>query len=364
MPRPTLFGHRKFRRLANILQEPKPHVLGYLEFIWASCYESGNPYLGDVEDVELAAMYPGKPGTLAAALAAVRLIDEVRPGEYAVHDLFDHAPDYVRKRMEREAQRKHRYTPRGKQTGAEWRTEQSEQSGDVKASQFNASKPEQPANATHSSQGEKSTHDESANAGQSEARRLIQTNPELGCPPAPAPAPAPFNTPLSPLSGEREKESTASHPQTASELPLQTVRNKPCDNVELAAVAKRIVSHYQKTITPAHPPGGGVEAVLQLLLAGHDEKLIRHTVAGFATFLQRHPRERQHRPSAKKFFALDGDWAAFLDAQPEILSPPAPVNNIPVLPPKSASPLPRLSRVGDGVGSNASGNVQDATSGT
>jgi hypothetical protein len=105
MARPGLRQHPKFRRLVHTLQEPAPHVLGYLEFIWSVGYEAGNPLLGDAVDVELAAEYPGTRGKLCKALLDVRLIDQLGDGRYAIHDLMDHAPDYVRRRMEREAER-------------------------------------------------------------------------------------------------------------------------------------------------------------------------------------------------------------------------------------------------------------------
>jgi hypothetical protein len=81
--------------------------------MWEVCYEHGNDFLGDVRDVELAAMFTGKPGTLCQAL-----LDCGLPGagliEYAdqshttfkCHDLYENAPDYVRKRKRRAELRK------------------------------------------------------------------------------------------------------------------------------------------------------------------------------------------------------------------------------------------------------------------
>src|SRR5262245_13626516 len=104
MARPGFRQHPKFRRLRHILQEPEPHVLGYCECLWSVAYECGNDLIGDEIDVEIAAGWPGERGKLCAALKACRLIDEV-DGRYHVHDLWDHAPDYVRKRREREQDR-------------------------------------------------------------------------------------------------------------------------------------------------------------------------------------------------------------------------------------------------------------------
>lgn len=123
MARPTLFAHPKFRRLVFLLGQPEPLVLGCLEFLWHVAYESGEAVIGDTLDVELAAKWPGERGVFCKALLDVRFIDEIEPGRYTIHDLYDHAPDYVRKRMEREASRKQRYAPRRRPLTAAWRTD-------------------------------------------------------------------------------------------------------------------------------------------------------------------------------------------------------------------------------------------------
>jgi hypothetical protein len=69
-------------------------------------YECGDALLGDQLGVELAAQYPGEPGKLFQALLGCRFIDELEEGRYQVHDLFDHAPDYVQSRFRKEAERK------------------------------------------------------------------------------------------------------------------------------------------------------------------------------------------------------------------------------------------------------------------
>src|SRR5262249_2146171 len=128
--RPTLLSHPKFRRLAHVLQEPAPHVVGYLELMWHVGYESGDDYLGDEVDVELAAQYPpGNQGKLAKALLHCGFIDEVEGGGYAIHDLYDHAPDYVQKRLRREMERREKgqqrklaFSPRRRSLSADWRS--------------------------------------------------------------------------------------------------------------------------------------------------------------------------------------------------------------------------------------------------
>ena len=54
MGRPGLTNHRKFRRLARCLGGDVI-ARGSLEFLWDSCYENGDDYLGDSDDVELTA---------------------------------------------------------------------------------------------------------------------------------------------------------------------------------------------------------------------------------------------------------------------------------------------------------------------
>lgn len=112
MARPGLEGHRKFVRLARALGS-EALAMGHLELLWHSAYASGDDYLGDESGVEAAARWNGEPGRLCRLLVDAGgedkgFIEEIpdRPGRYAVHDLYDHAPEYVRKRMDREAKRR------------------------------------------------------------------------------------------------------------------------------------------------------------------------------------------------------------------------------------------------------------------
>lgn len=110
MGRPGLTNHGKFLRLSRILGS-EALARGHLELIWEVGYESGDPRLGAPEDVEAAARWRGEPGALFAALVACKgpskhgFIEEV-DGFWEIHDLWDHAPDYVRKRAAREAERR------------------------------------------------------------------------------------------------------------------------------------------------------------------------------------------------------------------------------------------------------------------
>src|SRR4051812_34563783 len=119
MGRPGLTKHRKFLRLARALQTAcgafaEQVARGALEFLWDSAYENGDDDLGDETDVEAAARWRGDPGVLCRALAEAGgdgehgfiEPDNGRPGRWRVHDLFDHAPDYVRRRRGYEEERR------------------------------------------------------------------------------------------------------------------------------------------------------------------------------------------------------------------------------------------------------------------
>ncbi len=113
MARPGLDRNVKFRNLCRLLKQPRPHVRGYLELLWDVAYENGNPVIGDPASVEAAAEFPGEPGRLFAALLGcggegrVGFVEPVQGSDtlFQVHDLMDHAPDYVKKRRKREEER-------------------------------------------------------------------------------------------------------------------------------------------------------------------------------------------------------------------------------------------------------------------
>lgn len=112
MARPGLRKHRKFCRLQYSLGAPAPHVIGYLECMWAVGYECGDDLLGDCTAVEAVCEWPGEKGKLCAALLECGFIDQDEAGQFHIHDLLDHAPDYVKKRSQRESERKSSRKPR------------------------------------------------------------------------------------------------------------------------------------------------------------------------------------------------------------------------------------------------------------
>ena len=105
MARPSLFTHRKFIRLSRILGASYKAV-GVLESIWHHAYQDGDPTLGTAEDVEFMIQWDGESGACAAALVETEFLEACDGECLLVHDLADHAPDYVLGRYQKEAQRR------------------------------------------------------------------------------------------------------------------------------------------------------------------------------------------------------------------------------------------------------------------
>ena len=128
MGRPGLSRHPKFLKLARALGNPLA-ARGALEFLWETAYEAGDPRLGSPEDVEAVCRWEGKghpKGKLFEALRtppegyAVGFIEPSPGGGWQVHDLFHHAPDYVKKREDRETLRSRRAEAGRKGAEARW----------------------------------------------------------------------------------------------------------------------------------------------------------------------------------------------------------------------------------------------------
>lgn len=112
MARPSLQNNVKFKALVRRLNLPRPYVRGLLDTMWDVANESGNPVLGAADDVEAAAEWPGKSGSLFSALRTLHFIDVLEDGRWVIHDYWDHAPKYVKNRVAMEAKRKGSFRPK------------------------------------------------------------------------------------------------------------------------------------------------------------------------------------------------------------------------------------------------------------
>jgi hypothetical protein len=231
--RPGLTKHRKFLRLASTLGGVAI-ARGHLELLWDAAYECGDSYLGDARDVELVAGWTGEPGKLVKALLecggeATGFIELVpgRKGRYQVHDLFDHAPEYVQRRMQREAERQ----AKGK-TVADLRSEA--------------------ARKRHANGGQSPVSDQSV-TGQHPT--LADCQDANGATRAPAPAPAPAPTQEPPLDYDDETVvvvpplpgGTAAAVNEEPELPPEDPEDDP-PNPNPEAVPDPVANAY-----PWHP---------------------------------------------------------------------------------------------------------------
>lgn len=164
MARPSLFTHPKFLRLSMALGS-RMAAAGSLECAWRMGYESGDPFVGEAAVVGYACEWRGEPGALARELVKAGFLEETGDG-LEIHDLFDHAPDYVRKRKSRQDERE---TLRRSESG-----EQRTESG--------SRRPE-----SDERRAESSERRSMSGHGPDADRTLTRT---------PAPAPAPIPTPM------------------------------------------------------------------------------------------------------------------------------------------------------------------------
>jgi hypothetical protein len=86
-------------------------AVGTLELLWHVANETGNPIMGDADDIEAVADWRGARGELVAALlecgsnGGAGFVFKREDGCFEIHDYWHHAPDYVRKRARREEER-------------------------------------------------------------------------------------------------------------------------------------------------------------------------------------------------------------------------------------------------------------------
>jgi hypothetical protein len=100
MAHSSIWTNPKTIKVAKALGIPEPHLVGHLERMWHTAYEHHLPD-GDIpyDDVESAARWAGKDGAFVDALTGNFLedLDKFR----RIHNLYKHAPDYIKKRIKR-----------------------------------------------------------------------------------------------------------------------------------------------------------------------------------------------------------------------------------------------------------------------
>lgn len=104
MARPGLFKHRKFNRLASRLRSAILAV-GVLETLWYVCGETCDDRLGTAEDLAYALKWTDRRVNIAAVLHECGFLDAHEDGTYVAHDYWDHCPQYVTRRRQREDER-------------------------------------------------------------------------------------------------------------------------------------------------------------------------------------------------------------------------------------------------------------------
>lgn len=236
MARPNLGRHRKFALLSRKLGS-EPLARGTLELIWDSAYENGDDLVGSGAEVEAVARWAGENGTLAPLLAEVGFLD--RDGEmYRVHDLYDHAPEYVRKRFDREEARR-----------ASGRTLQEIRSAAARTAA-------------------------QARWGKDASRmpRGITSMPHGTTPaPAPAPAPAQEEVPLASLAGSLVEDSSSPRRGSTGPAPEPSLPKKGAKTTDprVKAWTAALVADYQTARGEPYAHGGAkdTEGVKRLITA-------------------------------------------------------------------------------------------------
>jgi hypothetical protein len=112
MARLNLGDHWKFRRLVcalAALDEPvsswptdaTPMAIGILELLWQAGYAAVSDYVGKPSEIATLVHWRGDPLVLVTLLRDARFLDARGPDEYAIHDLWDHAPRFAQLRRTR-----------------------------------------------------------------------------------------------------------------------------------------------------------------------------------------------------------------------------------------------------------------------
>lgn len=109
--------HVKFRTLKTLLKVPRVVASGILTELWslaATSADSGD--IGRYSNLQIAASmeWEGDPDELIDALVQSGWVDEDEEHRLVVHDWYEHAPDYIKKRINRKQNKLQKIAPNEK----------------------------------------------------------------------------------------------------------------------------------------------------------------------------------------------------------------------------------------------------------
>ena len=91
--------HDKFRDLHKLIgAQSTAHTAGYLEVLWAHASQVKCGPIFERHRIEKVADWIGEEGVLLNALIQVRFFDVLEDDRVAIHDWFEHCPEFVKKR--------------------------------------------------------------------------------------------------------------------------------------------------------------------------------------------------------------------------------------------------------------------------
>ena len=100
MAKPELLNHPKFGRLLRALKVPPYVGVGILETLWQRCYATTDDVVESAADLAWAIGWDAADADrLADSLVAAGFLDPEGSRGFRVHNLFRHAPLYVRRRL-------------------------------------------------------------------------------------------------------------------------------------------------------------------------------------------------------------------------------------------------------------------------
>lgn len=106
-------------------------------------------------------------------------------------------------------------------------------------------------------------------------------------------------------------------PESITSARTEARSSLPCHNPELYPAAKRIVTHYQSAVRPAHAVSpAAYQAVIEALHAGMTEAALCLAASNYAAFCAAQKKAGQHRQGAANFFTAG--YEGYVAGIPEV----------------------------------------------